>query len=267
MLPESRATTLAGRWVRQLAQLKALLAQLGPAWALLAFWLLCPLLTGPTLVAKLGATADWLVGQPLHGVPLWTAAMGVVVGLGLLPAYANTLLCGWVYGAALGFGSAMTSYLLAACLGHLIAKKVSFHRVDPLIDQSEQAQQVRRALLQSSRGRALLIVSLFRLTGFPYPAGTLVLTSCGVSLRLNLLGAMGGTAPRIATGTLLASRFAATGARDIQALLHGSDSLLRLGLGLVLGLLILAMIAQISRRALSQLAGSLPSGEEKRGLQ
>lgn len=249
---------MAGRWVRQRDQLKALLRQLGPAWALLAFCLLCPLLTGPTLVAKLGAIADWLVGQPLRGVPLWTAAMGVVIGLGLLPAYANTLLCGWVFGAALGFASAMTSYLLAACLGHLIAKKVSFSRVDPLIDSSEQARQVRRALLHSSRGRALLIVSLFRLTGFPYPAGTLVLTSCGVSLRLNLLGAMGGTAPRIATGTLIASRFAATGARDIQALLHGSDSLLRLGLGLVLGLGLLGVIAQISRRALNQLAGSSP---------
>ncbi len=251
---------MAGRWVRQLAQLKELLAQLGPAWALLAFWLLCPLLTGPTLVARLGATADWLVGQPLHGVPQWTVAMGVVIGLGLLPAYANTILCGWVFGAALGFGSAMTSYLLAACLGHVIAKRVSFHRVDPLIDSSEQARQVRQALLHSSRGRALLIVSLFRLTGFPYPAGTLVLTSCGVSLRQNLLGAMGGTAPRIATGTLIASRFAATGARDIQALLHGSDSLLRLGLGLLLGLGLIGVIAQLSRRALNQLAGGSPSG-------
>lgn len=246
-----------------LARLRELLRQLGPAWALLAFWLLCPLVTGPTLVAKLGVTADWLARQPLHGVPLWTAAMGLVIGLGLLPAYANTILCGWVFGAVLGFGSAMTSYLVAACLGHVIARKVSFHRVDPLIASSEQAQQVRRALLHSSRGRALLIVSLFRLTGFPYPAGTLVLTSCGVSLRQNLLGAMGGTAPRIATGTLIASRFAATGARDIQAVLSGSDSLLRLGLGLVLGLALLGVIAQISRRALSQLAAETPATGQK----
>lgn len=242
-------------------QLRGLLAQLGPAWVLLAFWLLCPLLTGPTLVAKLGATADWLLRQPLRGVPQWTAVMGLVIGLGLLPAYANTILCGWVYGAGLGFASAMSSYLLAACLSHLIARKVSFHRVDPLIARSEQAQQVRRALLHSSPGRALLIVSLFRLTGFPYPAGTLVLTSCGVTLRQNLLGAMGGTAPRIATGALIASRFAATGARDIQAVLSGNDSLLRLGLGLLLGLALLAVIAQISRRALSQLAAETPAVE------
>ena len=242
----------------QLAQYKRVFQQLGPAWVLLAFWLLCPLVTGPTLVAKLGTVSDWLFTQPLRGLPLWTGLLAVVVGLGLLPAYANTILCGWVFGWGLGFLSAMVSYLLAACLSYVIAKKVSFQRVAPLIADNEQAQQVQLALLRSSRRRALLIVSLFRLTGFPYPAGTLVLTSCGVTLRQNILGTLCGTSPRIATATFVAAQFAATGARDIQAYLRASNNLTTVALGLLFGFAVLGVIAQIARRALKQLADSPP---------
>ena len=238
----------------QPARVRELLRTLGPMWGLLALWLLGPLLTGPTLVARLGAVADWLATQPLHGVPVWTVGIAVIIGLGILPVYANTILCGWIYGFGLGFSSAMTSYLLATCLGHVIAKKVAFRRVDVLIEASVEAQKVRRALLHSSQRRAVLIVSLFRLTGFPYPAGTLLLTSCGVSLRQSLLGSICGLSPRIFTATLLTSRFAATGARDIQAYLHQQNSFLTLGLGLVMGMALLGLIAQIARRTLTQLA-------------
>ena len=239
-----------------LAQYRSQLEQLGPAWVLLAFWLVCPLITGPTLVAELGVVSDWLYRQPLHGLPMWTALLTLVVGLGLLPAYANTILCGWVFGWGLGFLSAMTSYLLSACLSYVIARKVSYHRVAPLIQASEQAQRVQLALLRSSRRRALLIVSLFRLTGFPYPAGTLVLTSCGVTLRQNILGTLCGLSPRIATATFISSRFAATGAHDIQAYLRASNNLLTVGLGLLFGVAVLGLIAHIGRRALKQLAAA-----------
>lgn len=247
----------------QLARVRKLLPALGPMWVLLALWLLFPVLTGPTLVARLGAVADWLAGQPLHGVPVWTVGIAVIIGLGVLPVYANTILCGWIYGWGLGFASAMTSYLLATCLGHAIARKVAFARVDPIIAASDQAQKVRQALLHSSQRRAVLIVSLFRLTGFPYPAGTLLLTSCGVTLRQSLLGSIFGLSPRIFTATLLTSRFAATGARDIQAYLHNQDSFLTLGLGLLMGLALLGVIAQIGRRALAQLATESAVGTER----
>lgn len=237
-----------------LARVRTVLHALGPMWGLLVLWLLGPLLTGPMLVAKMGAVAQWLESQPLHGVPVWTAAVAVVIGLGILPVYANTILCGWVFGWGLGLASAMTSYLLSTCLGHTIARKVAFQRVDLLIAQSEQAQKVRQALLYSSRRRAVLIVTLFRLTGFPYPAGTLLLTSCGVPLRQSLLGSICGLSPRIATTTFLISRFAQSGARDIQSYLRGQNSLLTLGLGLLLGAVLLGLIAQIARRALTQLA-------------
>lgn len=236
------------------ARVRKLLHALGPLWGLLLLWLLCPLLTGPTLLAKLGEVADFLGRQPLHGVPVWTVGIAVVIGFGVLPVYANTILCGWIYGWGLGFASAMASYLLATCLGHVIARKVAFQRVDPLISQSEQAQQVRQALLYSSQRRAVLIVTLFRLTGFPYPAGTLLLTSCGVSLRQSLLGSICGLSPRIATATFVTSRFAATGARDIQEYLRTQNSFLTLGIGLIMGMGLLAIIAQIGRRALTQLA-------------
>lgn len=238
----------------RLARLQEVLTKLGPAWMLLAFWLVCPAVTGPTLVAKLGRVVDWLGPQPLHGLPLWTAGLAVVIGLGLLPAYANTIVCGWVFGFGLGLLSAMTTYLLSACLSHLIVKKVSVRHVAALIQASESAQRVQLALLRCNRRRALLIVTLFRLTGFPYPAGTLVLTSCGVSLRQNLLGTICGMMPRIAVATLIISRFAATGAHDIQAFLRASNNLLMLALGLLFGLAVLAVIAQIARNALNQLA-------------
>jgi uncharacterized membrane protein YdjX (TVP38/TMEM64 family) len=232
----------------------ASLKKLGPVWVLLALWLLCPLLTGPTLVAKLGAVSDFLLRQPLHGVPQWTALLTAIVGLGILPAYANTIVCGWVFGWGVGFGSAMTSYLLAACISYTVARRVSFQRSAAVIESSEQAQRVQLALLRSSRSRALLVVSLFRLTGFPFAAGTLVLTSCGVTLRQNLLGTLFGMTPRIFVGTLFSAHFARSGARDVQALLQKSDSPLALFLSALSGLAILGVIAQIGHSALQKLA-------------
>ena len=76
-------------------------------------------------------------------------SLAVVVGLGLLPAYANTLACAAGCSAGgMGFLSAMTSYVLAACLSYRdCSSKVSFARVAPLIQSSEQAQRVQLALL------------------------------------------------------------------------------------------------------------------------
>lgn len=232
----------------------ALLKKLGPVWLLLALWLLCPAVSGPTLVARMGPVVDWLLGQPQRGVVPWTLLMTAIIGLGMLPAYANTIVCGWVYGWGLGCLSAMTSYLLGACVSSLVVRGVSSRSAAAVMEASEQAQRLQQALLRSSRARALLVVSLFRLTGFPFTAGTLVLSSCGVTLPQNLLGTLCGMTPRIAVATWFAARFASTGARDLQTLVRNSNNPGTLILSAVFGLAVLALIAQIGNRALRQLA-------------
>lgn len=114
--------------------------------------------------------------------------------------------------------------LLATLIGYAVGHRVGNQRVELLIGESAQATQVRSALLSHSQRRAGLIVTLFRGTGFPYAAGTLLLASCGVSLRLAMVGAVCGLGPRVLMAMLITAHLSRGGVRDVQALLrHSSD--------------------------------------------
>src|SRR5262245_59537439 len=95
-----------------LSKLPGKLRKLGPVGLLGILWTVFPSLLGLVMVARLGSIVEFL-GQhhgPAGGLG-WTALMALCIGLGLLPVYSNTLLCGWVFGWWLGWLSAMTSYL------------------------------------------------------------------------------------------------------------------------------------------------------------
>jgi uncharacterized membrane protein YdjX (TVP38/TMEM64 family) len=236
--------------------------RLGPTAVLAALWLVIPAVTALWMVASLGFFSDLLVSLPMRGVLIWTPLIGVAVGLGLLAIYANTILCGWVFGWGGGFLSAMVSYVLGLCIGYLISRRVSLASVQALIEDHEQARLLRRALLHSSRRRAWLVVTLFRLAGFPFPFGTLVLTSLGVPLGRQIVAAIIGLLPRVGTATFVAATAARTGARDIQSLVRGTDRPLELLLGVVLSISVIAGLGTIARRAMRRVAlesaGQLP---------
>lgn len=244
-------------------QVQRLIKRLGPTAVLAGLWLVIPAATALWMVASLGWLSDLLVALPQRGVLIWTPLIGVAVGLGLLAIYANTILCGWVFGWGGGFLSAMVSYVMGLCLGYLISRRVSLATVHTLIEEHEPAALLKQALLHSSPRRAWLVVTLFRLAGFPFPFGTLVLTSLGVPLPRQIIAAIIGLLPRVGTATFIAASAARTGARDIQSLVRGSDRPIELLLGAALSLCVIAGLGAIARRAMHRIAMQSAQGPEQ----
>lgn len=229
------------------------LRKLGPVGLLGVLWAAIPSLLGLYMVARLGTIAEILVRHhDAGGAVGWTALMALCIGLGLLPVYSNTLLCGWVYGWLLGGGLAMTSYFLAAILGFYLARGVSHRRVNTLIEAHDGARRVRRALIFEDRRKTLLIVALWRLSGSPFPLTNLAMASCGVPLGTYLLGTLCGLTPRVFIGTLMAGAVASTGARDIQSLVTESQHPALWISGFVASLVVLGIIGHIARKALQR---------------
>jgi uncharacterized membrane protein YdjX (TVP38/TMEM64 family) len=233
--------------------LLANLRKLGPVGLLALLWAILPALLGLYMVARLGTVAAFLsqadAGPAWFG---WTAFISLAIGLGFLPVYANTFLCGWVFGWWLGCASAMLSYFAAAIIGFCLARSVAHSRVEPLIEAHEGARRVRQALLFEDRRKTLLIITLWRLSGSPFPLTNLAMASCGVPMSTYLLGTFFGLTPRVIFGTLIAATAAGTGARDIQSLVKESQHPALLLLGFLASLLVLAVIGQIARKALDR---------------
>ena len=242
-----------------------LVRRLGPAAVLAGLWLVVPAVTALWMVASIGRLSDFLHSLPLHGVHIWTPLIGVCVGLGLLAIYANTMLCGWVFGWGGGFLSAMTSYLIGLCIGYAITRRVSAPTVNTLLEEHEPAALLRRALLHSSPRRALLVVTLFRLAGFPFPFGTLVLTSLGVPLGRQIFAALIGLLPRVGTATWIAATAAGTGARDLQSLVRADNQPVQLLAGVGLSLVMVAALGLIARNAIKRIAETPPPAAEVQG--
>jgi uncharacterized membrane protein YdjX (TVP38/TMEM64 family) len=227
--------------------------KLGPLGLLGILWTAVPALGGLYLVARLGSVAEFLASAPTRAFPLWTAFMAICIGCGLLPVYSNTFLCGWVFGFGPGFVSAMLSYSVASVIGYLLARRVSYERVNAVIEEHDAARRVRHALLGEGSRRSLVIVTLFRLSGSPFPVTNLLLASCGVPLKTYLLGTLLGLAPRILVGTFVAATAARTGARDLQALVRDTNHPALLALGVLASLAALALIGHIARSALRRI--------------
>jgi uncharacterized membrane protein YdjX (TVP38/TMEM64 family) len=229
---------------------RQLVSRLGSLGVLGLLWLALPGLLGLYLVVRLADVAALVASYKLLGLGLWTVAMAVAIGIGLLPVYSNTIICGWVFGWLAGGSSAIVSYLGAALIGFFLSQRFSQDRVQALIDESPAARRIHRALLHHNRRRSLLIITLWRLSGSPFPFTNLVMTSCGVPLGIYLVGTLFGLLPRVIIGTLVSATAARTGAKSIQALVLDTQQPGLLALGVVGSLLVLATVGQIARLAL-----------------
>lgn len=225
-------------------------ARLGAVWLFAGLWTAVPLLSGALLVAQLGSVAEAVVSYGSAGIVLWTFGMALGIGLGFLPVYANSILCGWLFGWLPGLSSAMLTYTLAAGIGSFVSRRLFGSRIDAVISAHPQARAVRESLFQSDGKRALLIVTLWRLTGAPFPASTLALSTCGTPRTAFFLGTFIGLLPGVAVSTLMAATAASTGARNLPEVLQRSPQPTLLVLGGIVALIAFSLISRMARRAL-----------------
>lgn len=226
----------------------------GPAGYLAIAWIVLPVILGFTLLAKLGPVSEWLNARGDLGIVIYIAVFAVSAGIGLLPTYAQAILGGWVFGAAIGIPAALVGFTLAAGIGYGLARLVSGDRVEALLKRHRKSDAIRKALIGRSSLRTFGIVTLVRIPpNSPFALTNLLIAACGVRLLICLAGTAIGMLPRTAVAVGFAAAARSTGADDIQGFIEEGLGIWVLIGGIVLMLIVIMIIASIGQKALERI--------------
>jgi uncharacterized membrane protein YdjX (TVP38/TMEM64 family) len=236
--------------------LGTVLRRLGPVGILAGVWAALPGIMGIVLIVRyLDDVSAWLQAQGSMGLVIFIGGFMVSAGFGLLPTYAQAVLAGWVFGAALGIPAALAGFTGAALVGFVIARTVSGERVERLVADHPRAAVVRSALIGRGFLPTLGIVSLVRLPpNSPFSLTNLLLAGTGVRLGPYLVGTVIGMTPRTAIVAALAAAAAASGSADIVDFVAEKRNRWMFIGGLVATVIVLAVIGRIANRALERFA-------------
>ncbi len=189
-------------------------------------WTLVPAGIGFVLLAYLGDASDFYTGM-IESRGLWIAVgiyalvFGLTAGSGILPTYAQAILGGWAFGLAAGTIGAMAGILVGTTLGHQVSRFVSGRRVEGIIERRPQIEAIRDALVDAGTIRSVGIVALLRLSpNSPFALTNLVLGSSRTALAPTLIGTGLGMLPRTAIAVGMAAAAAASGSRDLVAVVQ-----------------------------------------------
>lgn len=236
--------------------LREVLRRLGPVGILAGVWGVLPGIMGIVLIVRyLDDVSAWLQARGPFGVVIFIGGFMISAGFGLLPTYAQAVLAGWVFGAALGIPAALAGFTGAALIGFVIARTVSGERVERLVADHPRASVVRSALIGRGFLPTLGIVSLVRLPpNSPFSFTNLLLAGTGVPLAPYIAGTVIGMTPRTAIVAALAAAAAASGSADIVDFLAEKRNRWMFVGGLVATVIMLAVIGRIANRALERFA-------------
>jgi uncharacterized membrane protein YdjX (TVP38/TMEM64 family) len=228
--------------------------KLGAAGVLGLVWAFLPLAGSLVLYTYLSSVGAWLRGHEEAGLFVYAGAFAVLAGLGMMPTYATAILGGWAFGFATGYPAALCGFLGASLVGYAVARRASQDRVTGLIDGKPRWKAVREALVGGSWRKTFLIVTLVRLPpNSPFALTNLVLASVRVPFSAYVLGTLVGMAPR--TGLVL---YIASTLRDhlVEDVAKAKKPWWLIAAGIGLSLVVLVVIALISKRALERVTGS-----------
>ncbi len=222
------------------------------AIALAIAWMTLPALFGVTLVANIGAAREWLLEQESLGLLIFVAVFALTTGCGLLPPYAQAILAGWTFGVVEGTAAVTAGLVCGAAIGWTLAKITAGSHVIAWIDRNPKGRVIRHALVESNRRRTFFLLLLLRLPpNSPFAIANLAMGASGVRL-LPLVAATGiGMLPRTIALCSAAGAAAATGAADIQSLVH-NQGWIWLAVGVACLLVVFAIIATIAKRAIAR---------------
>jgi uncharacterized membrane protein YdjX (TVP38/TMEM64 family) len=235
----------------------SLFKRLGPAGLLGIAWVAMPPLAGFALLWKIETVSQWLKSHDAIGVVIYIAAFMVLAGLGMLPTYAQAILGGWCFGFALGLPAALAGFGGASVIGYIIARTVSRHRVEDVIESNAKSRAVRDALIGRGFLKTFGIVTLLRLPpNSPFALTNLVMASAGVRIAPYVLGTMVGMAPRTALAVYLGSGVQVLTADTVN--IAKPPKMVVIG-GMILTLIVVLVIGHIANKAVSRVtAGARP---------
>jgi uncharacterized membrane protein YdjX (TVP38/TMEM64 family) len=181
---------------RRLAQLRALLQELGPAAPLFLVAVLGPVVGAVALAATSGHWLSWFGADAGSVVTFWLVGATLAASC-LVPTHATSLVAGYLFGGALGAVIAWLVVLLAAAVGFAIWHRLCGARAVRVIERSPNAMRVHLALLGRGFWRTTWLIALLRLSPLlPFAATNLLLAAFGVRPAAFLLATIVGVAPR-----------------------------------------------------------------------
>lgn len=192
----------------------AMLKRLGPAAILGVAWSTLPSFAGVMLVLNMEPIRLALVGDgasTMHlatGMSIYLVGFVILAGFGCLPTVSQALLAGYAFGVPMGLLLALAGFGGASLVGYEVVSKIARSRVEHEITNKPKALLLRNALLQASEMRALLIVTLVRISpSSPFALTNLLLASLGVPRRVFFLGTLIGMLPRTLAAVLIGQSF------------------------------------------------------------
>ena len=236
--------------------------RLGWLGVLAGLWAIVPIIVGLLVVTYLGPLSIWLAAHKPASLVGWGVASVLLTGLGVLPVYANNVLTGWVFGWKAGLALLACANLLAMALGYGVARAVGNKRAVELFSENNLAQQVQHVLLRHQPRSGLIVLSLWRLSGFPFSLTNLFAAASGAPLGMFSLATVIGLLPRVLVAVLVADFGARTGAHDLQDLLRRSEQPRVMILALVFFLFMSGLMSLVGKRALKQYLHTQESPEK-----
>lgn len=219
--------------------------RLGPASVLAVISATLPALGGFALVAFVQQAGDWLKSHD-EALLIYAAGFAVAAGLAILPTYAQSILGGWAFGFERGLLGAMIGGTLGGVIGYVIARSVSAHRVNTVIDEHPRWRAVCNALVGGGFFKVVGLVTLVRLPpNSPFALTNLILGATRVRFLPFMIGTMIGLAPRTA--------FVVYGAAQAQQLnVREAGSWTTFAIKIAVSLIVLIIIGAIGKRALDK---------------
>lgn len=192
----------------------AMLKRLGPAAILGVAWSTLPSFAGVLLVLNMEPLRLALVGDgssTLHlatGMSIYLAGFVILAGFGCLPTVSQALLAGYAFGVPMGTLLALLGFGGASLVGYEVVSKIARSRVEQELVSKPKTKMLRDALLQASTGRALLIVTLVRISpSSPFALTNLLFASLGVRRGVFFFGTLMGMFPRTLAAVMIGQSF------------------------------------------------------------
>jgi len=227
-----------------------LFKRLGPAGFLGIAWVAMPPLAGFALLWKIETVSQWLKSHDALGLVIYILAFMVLAGIGMLPTYAQAILGGWCFGVSIGFPAALAGFAGASVIGYTIARTVSRHRVEDVIESSARSRAVRDALIGRGFLKTLGIVTLLRLPpNSPFALTNLVMASAGVRLLPFIIGTAIGMAPRTALAVYLGSGIEVLTRETLSPSQAPKQVIIG---GIILTLIVVVVIGHIANKAIAR---------------
>ena len=192
----------------------AMLKRLGPAAILGVAWSTLPSFAGVLLVLNMEPIRLALIGDgssAVHiatGMSIYLVGFVLLAGFGCLPTVSQALLAGYAFGVPVGLLLALLGFGGASLVGYEVVSKIARSRVEQEIVNKPKARKLRDALLHASPARALLIVTLVRISpSSPFALTNLLLASIGVPRWAYFFGTLMGMLPRTLAAVMIGKSF------------------------------------------------------------